>query len=82
MLHPNQTSLKTDVVNQGVTKWVAAMCVKKHSFVHKLLALKPGDISFLYFALQFLSSAIFEQPKNHPKETLGILSLGVNLLSI
>ena len=50
MLHPNQTLKKLDIENQGVTKRVAAMCVKKHSFVHKLLDLKPGDISFLYFA--------------------------------
>ena len=82
ILHPNQTSPKTDVVNQGVTTRVAAMCVKKHSFVHKQLDPKPGDISFLYFAFQFLCSAIFEQQKNHPKEPLGILSHGVNLLAV
>ena len=55
---------------------------QKHSFVHKLLDLKPGDISFLYFALQFLCSAIFEQQKNHPKEPLGILSRRAILLVI
>lgn len=79
---PKSDFPKTDVVNQGVTTRVAAMCVKKHSFVHKQLDPKPGDISFLYFAFQFLCSAIFEQQKNHPKEPLGILSRGVNLLAV